>query len=302
MIALVKEESKLDLEIGKKWVMKRIFIQEDYNRFAKLTQDDNPTHVDIKFASKTRWKRTLAHGMHLYSNICRMLSTVFPGPGMLQVKHDLMFPGPVFTDDEITFQLEVLEIMKDKKQARIRTSVYNSYRKPFNKGLDGETIVYLPDWDQGFPGIDESMIPHYHSEGKLLGKIKLNEQVQTSRIFTYDDLREYADLTGDQNPLFIDPGHAKQKGFEDCIIPGPLLSGMFSYLLGTKLPGRGTNWMKQKLYFPNPAYVGEEITAIVKVVRIRPGKKIVNLYDTCITKEGKVVCQAESTTLVLEML
>jgi acyl dehydratase len=77
---------------------------------------------------------------------------------------------------------------------------------------------------------------------------------------------------------------------------------MFSYLLGTELPGRGTNWLKQNIYLPNPAYLGEEITAEVKVVRIRPDKDLFYLQDQCITSKGKVVCQAESLVMAKEML
>lgn len=290
---------KLDLQVGQKIAMKRVFLQKDYDRFAALSQDDNPTHVDPEFCKTMRFGKTLAHGMQLYSNICRMLSTLMPGPGMVQKSIDLMFPGPTFTGDEITFELELLELKQD--QARFRTTVYVPYAPPFDRGLDGETVVYLPGWKNGFPGIDESMIPKYKSEAESMGRISLGQEAKATRVFTRADIEEYANLIGDQNPLILDPDWAKKAGFDDCIIPGPLLSGMFSYLLGTELPGRGTNWMKQKLHFPNPAYVGEEITASVRVVRIRPDKKIINLYDQCVTKEGKVVCQAESTTLALEM-
>ncbi len=295
-----KEPYQLDLEVGRKVVMKRVFTQSDYDRFARLSRDDNPTHVDPEFCKSMRFGKTLAHGMHLYSTICRMLSTLLPGPGMLQTGIDMMFPGPVFVGDEITCELELLALQG--MQARFRATVHLPYAAPFDRGLAGEVMVCLPGWGGGFPGIDAAMIPQYRSEGETLGPIRLGDKATTVRTFTRDDLEEYASLTGDHNPLMLDPVWARKAGFRDCIVPGPLLSGMFSYLLGTELPGRGTNWMKQKLHFPNPAYVGEEITATVKVVRIRPDKKIVNLYDTCVTKEGKVVCQAESTTLVLEML
>lgn len=294
------EPFRLDLEVGQKAVMKRVFTQSDYDRFARLSRDDNPTHVDPEFCKSMRFSKTLAHGMQLYSNICRMLSTLTPGPGMLQTGIEMMFPGPVFTGDEVTCELELLALQG--MQARFRTTIHLPYAEPFNRGLAGETVVYLPGWTGGFPGIDASMIPQYRSEGDALGPIRLGDEAAAVRTFTREDLEEYASLTGDHNPLMLDSAWAKKAGFRDCIVPGPLLSGMFSYLLGTELPGRGTNWMKQKLHFPNPAYVGEEITATVKVVRIRPDKKIINLYDTCVTKEGKVVCQAESTTLALEML
>ena len=289
-----------DFQVGQKAMLKRVFTQQDFDHFAALSRDDNPTHVDPEFCKTMRFGKTLAHGMHLYSTVCRMLSTMLPGPGMVQKSIDMMFPGPVFTGDEVTFELELLAI--DGGEARFHVLLHLPYAAPFDKGLVGETAVFLPGWHGGFTGIDEAMIPRYQSEGEALGNIRLGDAVSTTRVFTRRDIEEYASLTGDQNPLFLDRQWAIKAGFADCVVPGPLLSGMFSCLLGTELPGRGTNWMKQKIHFPAPAYIGEEITASVKVVRIRPDKKIVNLYDTCVTDAGKLVCQAESTTLALEML
>jgi acyl dehydratase len=82
------------------------------------------------------------------------------------------------------------------------------------------------------------------------------------------------------------------------LIPGPLLSGMFSDLLGTKLPGRGTGWMKQKNRFTHPAYIGQALTAMVEIVRLRADKELVNLKSTVIAEDGTVVCDGETLVLV----
>ena len=53
-------------------------------------------------------------------------------------------------------------------------------------------------------------------------------------------------------------------------VPNALVGGLFSRLLGTELPGRGTNWMKQSLRFRRRARVGEPLVASVEIVRLRP--------------------------------
>jgi acyl dehydratase len=85
-------------------------------------------------------------------------------------------------------------------------------------------------------------------------------------------------------------------------VPGPLLGGLFSNLLGTGLPGRGTNWLKQSFRFIAPAPIGEAITATVEITRLRPDKDLVNLRGTCITSTGHIVCEAESLVLVKDLL
>ena len=139
------------------------------------------------------------------------------------------------------------------------------------------------------------------SEAQTLKRLRIGQTAAAKRIFTAEDLAEYADLTGDENPLLTDADYARQAGFKDRIIPGPLLSGMFSDLLGTKLPGRGTNWLKQKLHFPAPAYVGDEIYARVEIIRLRPEKDLVNLRGTCTNSSGELVCQAQSLVLIRDL-
>jgi acyl dehydratase len=101
-------------------------------------------------------------------------------------------------------------------------------------------------------------------------------------------LAEYADLTGD-----VAWAHANR-------VPGGLLGGMFSDLLGTKLPGRGTNWLKQSLRLPAPAVPGEAITATVEIIRLRPEKDLVNLRTVC-TTAGGIVCEGEALVYVKDL-
>ncbi len=106
-------------------------------------------------------------------------------------------------------------------------------------------------------------------------------------MFTQNDLAEYASLAGiAQTPR---------------VVPEPLLGGVFSYLLGTKLPGRGTNYLKQHLEFPKPAFVGEEITATVEIIRLRPEKELVNLRTLCTNPRGEIVCAGEALVLVKDL-
>jgi hypothetical protein len=84
-------------------------------------------------------------------------------------------------------------------------------------------------------------------------------------------------------------------------VPTGLVGGLFSTLLGTTLPGRGTNWMKQTLRFHSRARVGERLTASVEIVRLRPDKRLVNLRVMCVNDAGATICDGESLVLALEM-
>jgi len=69
----------------------------------------------------------------------------------------------------------------------------------------------------------------------------------------------------------------------------------------TELPGRGTNWLKQRYAFKQPALVGEEIKAAVEITRLRPERALVNLTVLISGPEGKIVFSGESLVLVKEM-
>jgi acyl dehydratase len=285
-------------KVGHVETFRHCFSQDNFDRFAALSGDNNPIHVDPEFSARTRFGQTVAHGMLLYSTICRILSTQFPGPGFLQIKQDMVFQNPTYADTDIAVNLEVVNIQTKTQQAQIRTLITLPDGRP---ACSGSTLVHLPGWKGGFPGIDESMAVVGESEAQTLMRLKIGQTATAERIFSAEDLAEYADLTGDTNPLFQDPNFSHQLGFDDCIIPGPLLSGMFSDLLGTKLPGRGTNWLKQNLHFPAAAYAGDEITARVEITRLRPEKDLVNLRGTSQNSNGELVCQAQSLVLARDL-
>ena len=97
----------MEIKPGAVATLYRTFDQRDFDRFAALSGDDNPIHVDPEFAGRTRFGRTVCHGMLLYSTICRALTDAL-GPGFVQREQELMFVTPTYTGEEVAVRLEVL--------------------------------------------------------------------------------------------------------------------------------------------------------------------------------------------------
>ncbi len=95
-------------DVGASWATARVFTQQDYDRFAALSGDDNPIHVDAEYAATTVWGRTVAHGMFLYSCLCGLISEAVPGA--IQERQDLKFPAPTYTGDEMTLRAVVAAV------------------------------------------------------------------------------------------------------------------------------------------------------------------------------------------------
>ncbi len=128
------------MEIGSRFTLKRVLTQEDFNRFAALSGDNNPILVDPEFSARTTFGRTVAHGMFLYSLIQTALSQSFPGA--VQVSQDLMFPCPSFVGEEITVSLTVVDVQADEGLARLETLVT---RPTGEIGCRGETQIRWAD-------------------------------------------------------------------------------------------------------------------------------------------------------------
>jgi 3-hydroxybutyryl-CoA dehydratase len=122
--------------VGQIVTSKHILTQDEFNRFAKLSGDDNPIHVDPEFSARTRFGKTVAHGMFLYSLVCGVLAKHFPNAS--QVSQDLMFPAPSFVGEELTISLRALETNADT--VRVETIVT---RPNGEIGLQGETTLKL---------------------------------------------------------------------------------------------------------------------------------------------------------------
>jgi len=115
--------------------------------------------------------------------------------------------------------------------------------------------------------------------------LELGNRAELTRSYTQQDMQDFAQLAGD--------GTAVPES-----VPGPLIGGLFSYLLGVKLPGRGTNYLKQSLEFLEAAPVGEALTASVTVTRLRPEKHLVDLETVCETANGRRICQGRALVYV----
>jgi acyl dehydratase len=84
-------------------------------------------------------------------------------------------------------------------------------------------------------------------------------------------------------------------------VPEPLLAALFSYLLGVKLPGPGTNYLKQELAFAGAAPVGETLTATVTITRLRPEKHLCDLSTTLTAADGRTLASGRALVLVKDV-
>jgi 3-hydroxybutyryl-CoA dehydratase len=123
----------------------------------------------------------------------------------------------------------------------------------------------------------------------------LGTRAERIRTITEVDIVDFAQVSGDHNPLHLDPHYAAQTPFGGRIAHGFLTASIISAILGTELPGPGSIYLGQTLKFLAPVRVGDTVTVGVEVMAIREEKRIVTLRTDCINQDGILVLTGEAT-------
>ena len=130
--------------------------------------------------------------------------------------------------------------------------------------------------------------------GKPIDQIAVGDAGEFSKTVSESDIYLFAGVTGDMNPAHIDEVYASGTFFKTRIAHGMLSAGFISAVIGMKLPGPGTIYMKQELKFLAPVRIGDTITARVEVVEVNAEKNRVTLRTTCANGEGTLVVDGEA--------
>jgi acyl dehydratase len=128
--------------------------------------------------------------------------------------------------------------------------------------------------------------------------INVGDTASFTKTFTESDVLNFAEISGDHNPVHVDPEFAATTRFERQIVHGMLTSGLISAVLGMQLPGPGCVYLKQELNFRAPVYFGDTITATVTVTKTREDKPIVTLETVCTNQEGVEIINGEAILMV----
>ena len=107
------------------------------------------------------------------------------------------------------------------------------------------------------------------------------------------DIKAFAGLSGDNNPVHMSEEYAEKSRFKKRIAHGLLSASFFSALFGTKLPGYGCVYASQNLIFRRPVYLGDTVIASIEVLSIDKIKSTVQFRTLCKVR-GKIVIDGDA--------
>ena len=126
------------LKVGDKALLSKAFTEEEVFRFANISSDKNPIHLDKAFGESSIFGQRIVHGMLVASLFSGLIGMELPGKGSIYLGQSLTFKAPVAIDEEVTASVEILNIREDQPIIPFHTVCINSAG---TVAIEGEAVV-----------------------------------------------------------------------------------------------------------------------------------------------------------------
>jgi 3-hydroxybutyryl-CoA dehydratase len=131
-----------ELSVGQTALISETITDSHISRFADLSGDRNPLHLDEKWASRTRFGGRIAHGALTGALVSRVLGMELPGTGSVYLSQSLKFLAPVRPGDTVTARAEIIDLDAGRRRVKLRTTCSNQRGEVL---ADGEAVMLIDE-------------------------------------------------------------------------------------------------------------------------------------------------------------
>lgn len=131
-----------EFKVGMKEEITKTITEEDIQKFAEVSLDFNPIHMDEEAGKGSIFGQRIAHGMISAGLISAVLGTKLPGEGAIYMSQELKFLAPVFIGDTVTAICEIEELITEKNRVILKTIVINQDKKEV---VSGKAVLLKKD-------------------------------------------------------------------------------------------------------------------------------------------------------------
>ena len=131
------------------------------------------------------------------------------------------------------------------------------------------------------------------STGHSFEDLFVGQSASREHVITDQDIRAFADVSGDHNPVHLDEEFAQTTPFKGRIAHGMLSGAFISALIASELPGPGAIYISQSLSFKRPVRIGDNLVTTIAVTGLDEDKARASLTTIC-TVNGKTVVSGEA--------
>jgi|SRR5690554_4108785 3-hydroxybutyryl-CoA dehydratase len=134
---------------------------------------------------------------------------------------------------------------------------------------------------------------------RKISDFRIGEYASYEKTILGHDVKEFAEISGNFNPLHLDEDAAKRSIFKKRVVHGALVSSLFSTVLGTSLPGEGTIYLEQFSKYVKPVYLGDHIKATVKVSEVDIERNKMKLDTIALNQNNEVVVKGYAWVMLM---
>jgi 3-oxoacyl-[acyl-carrier protein] reductase len=119
------EMSFAEVSIGQSFSIERTFTTDEVLRFAHLSGDFSPLHIDPVYSSSTEFGGCVVHGVLLASLFSQLVGMRIPGKHALYLGQDLSFRKPVLVGETVRASVKVTAKNEAMRTIVLATEVRN---------------------------------------------------------------------------------------------------------------------------------------------------------------------------------
>ena len=122
---------------------------------------------------------------------------------------------------------------------------------------------------------------------------------KASQTFKVTDkmVRQFAEMSGDFNPIHLDDEYAATTRFKKRIAHGMILGALVSRVLNEQI-GAGGIYLAQTMKFTNPVFIDDEITFHLEVTKLHKTRGLGTLETVAKKANGDIVMKGDATIMM----
>lgn len=130
----------MEHKVGDEFSSSREISDELIRKFAEVSGDYNPIHLDDEFASHTRFGKRIAHGMLSGAFVSAVLGGELKGQTVIYLSQTLKFVAPVFIGDTVTTTSTITKIREERGIVTFKNVCTNQNNETLVKG---ESVIMV---------------------------------------------------------------------------------------------------------------------------------------------------------------
>lgn len=111
------------INVGDEFRHRFQYSQDDVDKFAEVSGDTNPLHLDEEYAKNSIFGRRIIHGFLGGAVFTKIFGTLLYAKGNIYMKQNMSFRKPMYTEKDYEAIITVKEIFKDKNRILFDTKV-----------------------------------------------------------------------------------------------------------------------------------------------------------------------------------